>query len=283
MNTSVLQFSLVFLIVGTLIIVVFKKLKLVISANGKKGMLYMLGMAALFFGAGFLTTENLLGGGFLSNFILLSCIFVLFGILHIVALNKLLTWEEDIKASSEIIFTVILLALGVIFFLNAAALFGPNGFHFHYLATIILFVVPIFFSGMWNVLVTFPVPIYQKWYYPISRNISLPDNDELRNLRIVSLEFNKTLSSPKSVFKAKAPENMNFGKFFYHFINDYNYRTPEAPITYKDENNQPWGWSFYVKPNIFSTTRNIHPEHTILANRIRENTTIICQRVEIKN
>lgn len=282
MNTSVLQFSLVFLVVGTLIMVVFKKLKLVISANGKKGMFYLLGMAALFFGAGFLTTENLLSGGFLSNFVLLGALFALFGVVHIIALNKLLSWEDDVRASSEIIFTIILLAVGILCFLNAAVLFGPEGFHFFFLSTLIFFLVPIFFSGMWNVLVTFPVPVYQKWYYPISRNISLPDNDELRNLRIVSLEFNKTLNSPKSVFKAKAPENMNFGKFFYHFINDYNYRTPEAPITYKDESNQPWGWSFYVKPNIFSTTRNIHPEHTILANRIRENTTIICQRVGVK-
>lgn len=279
MNLGILQFSLIFLVLGSLLIIVVKKLKSVFSANCKKGLFYILAMALLFFSAGFLSKEGLFGGSLLFNYVIICTVFLIIGIVHFLALSKFLSWDNEVKRFSEIVFTAIVIVIGSLAYLNAAAYFGASTFQYFFLSCIIIFFVPLSYIGMWKALVSLPVPIFHKWYYPIARNISLPDTDELRNLRIISLEFNKTPKSPKSVFKAKAPENMNFGKFFYHFINDYNHKSPESPITYLDETNQTWGWSFHVKPNILSTTRNINPEHTIDANKIKENTTIICQRV----
>lgn len=279
MNLDTLQFSLIFLVLGTLLIVVFKKLKSVMTANGKRGFFYILAMALSFFCAGILTKEGLFEGSLVSNYILICAVFLIMGIFHVLALAKLLSWNISVKSFSQLVFTVVVVIVGSLAYLNASTYLAASNFHFFFLSCVILFFVPLAYNGMWKALVSFPVPIYQKWYYPLAKNISLPDTDELRNLRIISLEFHKSPASPKSVFKAKAPENMNFGKFFYHFINDYNHRSPESPIAYIDEANKAWGWSFYVKPNILSTTRNINPEYTVDANRIKENTTIICKRV----
>lgn len=279
MNIGVLQFSLIFLIVGGILIAVVKKLKVVFSANGKKGLFYLLAAVCLFAIAGLLSKESLFAGNLVINYGVIQLYFLFLGTLHLFAMEAFLSWEDHVKTSSQIIFTIFTVLFGSLGFINAAAWIGVSGFHFFFLSGVILFIVPGLFQRLWGVLVNFPVPVYQKWYYPIARNIILPDTDELKNLRIVSLEFSKVANGPKTVFKAKAPENMNFGKFFYHFINDYNHRTPEAPIVFKDERNQAYGWHFYIKPNLFGSTRNVNPELTIHANDLKEHITIICQRV----
>lgn len=279
MNVGVLQFSLVFLIIGGLLIAVLKKLKLVLSANGKKGLYYLLVAVCLFAVGGFLSKESLFSGNLTVNYTMVQVFFFILGILHLIAMNAFLKWEEDVKKSSEAIFTIMVAFFGALIFVNAAAYIGVEGFHLFFLSGALLFFVPSLIYGLWNVLVSFPVPVYQKWYYPVSRSVSLPDTDELKNLRIVSLEFSKNVNGAKTVFKAKAPENMNFGKFFYHFINDYNHRSPEAPIAYKDEAHKPYGWYFYIKPNLIGSTRNVNPELTTHANGLREHITIICERV----
>lgn len=279
MNPGVLQLSLVFLVVGTLLLALVKKLKMVISANGKKGIFYLLAAIVVFAIGGILSAESLFAGNLVLNFSVTFMFFLLLGIVHLLAMESLLSWEEEVKGFAQPFFTFVTAMIGSIGFINAADYVGLPGFHLHFLSAALAFFIPLLFQGQWRMLVQFPVPVYQRWYYPVSRNISMPDSDELRNLRIISLEFEKVPNGSKTIFKAKAPESMNFGKFFYHFINDYNHRSPEAPIAYKDENNQVYGWAFYIKPNLIGATRSVNPELTITSNRLKEHTTIVCQRV----
>lgn len=283
MNPVVMQLSLLFLVVGTLLLLLVKKLKHVMSANGKKGLFYLLAALLLFAVGAIFSLETLFQQRLLINYAAMVLYFALVGTLHIFAMEAFLQWEDELKSYAQPVFTLVTALIGAVGFINVADYFGLPGFHLYLLPAILAFLVPLLFRQLWLMLVYFPVPLYVRWHYPIARNISMPDTDELRNLRIVSLEFNKVPNAPKSIFKAKAPENMNFGKFFYHFINDYNHRTPEAPIAFKDENNQAYGWSFYLKPNLLGLTRNINPELTVNANKLMEHCTIVCERVvEVK-
>lgn len=279
MNISVVQISIVLLVIGTILLAVIKRVKKVVKANGKKGLFYLLITILLFAVTGIFSMESLFSGNLMANFITIQLVFFFLGILHLLAMEAFLSWEEENKKSSQLIFSIIAAIIGSIGFINAAAYFGVPGFHVYFLSGLTAFFLPLIFRYLWFSIADFPVPVYQRWYYPVVKHVSPPDPDELRNLRIVALEFSKSPNAPKTIFTAKAPINMNFGKFFYHFINDYNQRTPEAPIYFKDEINQPYGWQFYVKPNLLGITRNINPELTISSNGLREHKTIVCQRI----
>ena len=75
-------------------------------------------------------------------------------------------------------------------------------------------------------------------------------------------------------------ENMEFGKLFYFFINDYNERHPESNIEHLNSTTQlPHEWIFYFKPNWLGNINHIDFSKTVLSNEIKENDVIVCQRV----
>ena len=80
-------------------------------------------------------------------------------------------------------------------------------------------------------------------------------------------------------FKIKAPQQMQFGRLFYFFVDDYNYENKETTIDITDHNGQPVGWIFYYKPNWWSKMRYIDATKTIDYNRLKEQTTVFCQRI----
>ena len=148
-----------------------------------------------------------------------------------------------------------------------------------FLGASICFIIPYFIVKLYEFAVSIPVSIYKQWEYPLNKNIKDPKEHELKNPVVISFEFNKEIdSSDITHFRLKAPEEMEFGKLFYFFINDYNERHPESQIMHLDKDNKPYGWVFYSKPNFMGNRKHFDFNKTVSSNKIKENDLIICQR-----
>jgi hypothetical protein len=276
-----LKESLVLFIVGTIILALNKGTKDLFGANRKKVLIYFLCSILIFALTGLLAIERLFSGSLLTNFVIMQSLMLVFGIVHLWVIGNLFEWDDERKNITQLIFTLVTVIYSLIGFINVTHYLGVSAFTYYFSSIGLTFFIGYFFRNIWERTIVFPEPVFLKWYYPLTRTVIQPEPDELRNPRIVSLLMDKTLNSAKStIFKAKAPETMSFGKFFFLFINDYNLRTPESQISYKDANNQAYGWYFYVKPNFLGITRNINPELTVHANRIKEHSTIVCIRAK---
>jgi hypothetical protein len=141
--------------------------------------------------------------------------------------------------------------------------------------------VPYFVYQTYLKSVAIPPKIYKEWYYPA--HAQEPDLEEakLKNLLVISFEFQKQMEDRYFTnFRAKAPVDMEFGQLFYYFINDYNDRHGGSSIRYSNMQGDLHGWIFYRKPKWYHlSTKYIDTEKTIFINNIRENDVIICNRV----
>lgn len=277
-----LKLSIVFFIVGALIMMLFGKLRKVFTKGKKKSLFYALVALITFAITGLLSSSKVLNDTPLNSFFGFQFIFLGLGILHIYGMRK---FFEDLSKKksdfiSEFLFTIVIICIGLIGFYSVVNRIKPP-FSFIYLASAFAFMLPTLIYKMYEFVLLIPVPLYKKWIYPSDENIKEPTKDELRNPLVISFEFQKHYDKDDITnFRVKAPENMGFGKLFYFFINDYNERHPESTIEYIDNRNQePYGWSFYYKPNWWSFIRHIDFDKTVLSNNIKEDNVIICRRI----
>ncbi len=279
LNLSIMKVSIILLLLGGIVLTFVKKLKKLFSKDKKSFLIYLLVSLILFGLTGVLSIERVTGGEVLESYITIQVVFFILGILHLIAMDKFMAFEDENKETTRFLFTLVIMIVGSIAFLQVSERFGMHGLHYYLWSGILLFVTPHLFMLLFNTAIKIPFPVYLKWYYPINKDFSSPSHDELRDPMVISLEFKKNLKTNSiSKFKVKAPENMSFSRFFYHFINDYNLRHPESPIDYRFKN-QPHGWVFYFKPNFLGMTSHINPELTIVGNKIRENHVIVCERI----
>jgi len=91
----------------------------------------------------------------------------------------------------------------------------------------------------------------------------------------------RKLGQELTTFRAKAPVGMTLGRLFYFFINDYNSRHPEEPISYTNEKNEADPWVFFkVKNKLFRINEALDQDSSIASNNIRENDVLVCKRVD---
>ncbi|WP_235015803.1 TssN family type VI secretion system protein [Aquimarina sp. AU58] len=256
-------------------------LKKLFFKNKKKFFLYILVALLLFAATALLSNENVLNNIPLNNFISFQVVFLLLGVLHILALRKFFPdlSETPTMFWSEFLYTIAVTCVGLISFMFVVGIYRPE-YTYIFLVSAITFLIPFMVVKLYEYAVSVPVPIYKKWYYPVDKKIKDPKDEELVNPLVISFEFNKGNAIEEiSNFRLKAPERMEFGKLFYFFINDYNERHPGGEIIYVDETNNPAGWIFYTRPNWFGVQRFINYAKTVEANNIKENDVIICKRV----
>jgi len=273
------KICIILVVIGILFTSLIKPLKKLIGSQRKKVLIYFFCSILFFALTALFTLEKLINGPLIINFILLQITITIAGILHLYAMENTLEWSEENKNSAQLAFSFAVTIFGSASFLFISDLFGTPTLPFFFWSAFLSFYIGYFIRLLWIHTIQFPEPVYIKWYYPLSRVITLPDRDELRSPRIISLVLLKSSKSVTfTIFKAKAPDHMTFDKFFFHFINDYNLRSPESLIEIKDTLNQPYGWYFYTKPNFFGLSRNINPLLTIQANNLKEHTSIVCKR-----
>jgi len=216
-----------------------------------------------------------------ASFVIFQAYFLVLGLLHYHYMHKYLKWSWGPKAFwMELVFTLMLSMLCTIGFVVIYWLFHKNGMQLLMSASILFFIIPLLFFHTFRKAMAIPPKIVKEWFYPLSQEIEEPDDAKMKNLLVISFEFKKQTNDPHYTnFRARAPVDMEFGKLFYFFINDYNERHPNGRIHFANGSGDSHGWIFYKKPRWHTVmTQYIDGEKTIFSNRIRENEVIICER-----
>ncbi|MGB0950094.1 MAG: TssN family type VI secretion system protein [Marinirhabdus sp.] len=280
LSLETLQMAIIFLVVGTVLMILMKGIKKLFSKKKKQVLIYLLVLFVTFALTALISNEKVLNNIPLYNLYAFQFIFLLLGILHIYVCREYFGVLSEKAGSfwSEFIFTIAVCCIALIGFVVVCNLFKPE-YSYVFLGAALWFIVPMLVVKTYEFSMSIPLPVYKKWYYPVGKNIKDPKNEELINPHVISFEFHKDeKTSELSNFRLKAPEKMAFGKLFFFFINDYNDRHPESKIIYLNDQNEPNGWIFYKKPRWYSVMKYIDYVRTVESNGIREDSVIICQR-----
>ncbi len=281
LNGDIQTISIIMFLFGAAIIAFIKGIKKLITKDKKKTIIYLLTAALAFAILSVFSFENIVSKRFMPNYITLQAFTLIFGIIHVSALNKVFTWEDKNKRLAQFLFSLIVLLVGSIVFIQIAGHWGIKNLHYFFVTGTFTFILPWLFMELFNSAMQIPLAIYKKWEYPLKSTYVQPKIEELKNPTLIKLEVSKHINEKKtSRFMVKAPENMDFGKFFYHFINDYNQKHPESTIQYKpQDNSKEFGWIFYRKPKFIGSWKMVNVDQTIARNSIKENHCIVCERV----
>ena len=213
--------------------------------------------------------------------IFIQAYFLLLGCFHVFFSNKKLTWVGEEKVFiPEVLFTLLIACFGCITFILFYNWINKDGRQYLLLPGAIFFIVPFFFYHAFKRAFAIPAKIMKQWFYPIGEEIDEPEDSKMKNMIVISFEFEKQMNDSKATnFRAKAPRDMEVGQLFYYFINDYNLMHTNSKIEYANGSGEAYGWIFYKKPNWHTVaTSYIDAERTIFTNKIHENDVIICSR-----
>lgn len=282
MNGNTFKVSLGLFFISSIIFGLIKNIRAVFTKNKKAAILYILFILVTFALAALLSSSYVLNDTPLNSFIGIQIIFMALGILHLYIMEK---YFPDLKKDKskffyEFLFTVVVLCVGLIAYMNVVNRFRPD-FRFLFLGSSLCFIIPFLFNKLYQFAYNIPVSVYKKWAFPLDDSIKDPTKHELTNPAVISFEFQKTEDDKEITnFRIKAPENMDFGKLFYFFINDYNERHPESTIEYLNPSTmEPQEWIFFFKPNWMGNLSHIDYQKTVIGNNIKENDVIVCQRI----
>ncbi|MCW5518544.1 hypothetical protein J1N09_01745 [Aureitalea sp. L0-47] len=282
-NGQIFKISIGLLIVSAIIMTIMTKLRKLFSKNKKRAIIYLLFVFVTFGLTALLSSSKVLNDTPLNSFFGFQFIFLGLGILHIYILRRYFPdlSQEETNFWPEFLFTVAYLCVGLIAFVHVTNKF-KSPFSLVFMGSSLLFIVPLMVYKLYEFAFNIPVAIYDSWAYPLGKEIKDPTKEELANPLVISFEFKKhPTKGDVTNFRVKAPQAMEFGKLFYFFLLDYNDRHPESEIAILDDQTQkPFDWVFHYKPNWYSGIRHINFNHTVAANKIKENTVIICNRTD---
>ena len=255
------------------------------AAGGKKPLLLGGLSALLISGAAHLTTY--FSVHLFTVFWFLAGIFFIFGVIHLAFFHK--KYFHSIKKDKDkVLLGELLFCLGLIFFMivlfsvlqyflgdNKSFLFYPM------LLSALAFFIPMTFLYAFNAAVNIPAPLFKTWQYPLDNPITLPDDNYNEKILVIAFEINKKIADEsKTNFRAKAPETMKLGDLYYHFINDYNDQQSETTIQFADNDYTPHEWWFHLKSKWYEKNLILDPDLSVRENMIRENSIIVCERVQ---
>ncbi len=278
LNTLIIYLASLFGISLTMLMITKR---FVSSMSGSRPVIYGTASSAIASLVGFGTfyiIENLF-----TIYWVLSAVFLFFGIIHMLMThqryfssggnNTKVLAGEIFFAISVIFFTVLIFSSLLYFLKDHSFLFYPT------LMSALSFFVPLTFVHTFRTAFTIPSPEFKTWRYPVTKSIDPPDEDPNERLLVIGFMIAKKPLDQKTYFRAKTPENIALGELYYHFINDYNELQSETPIEFLDNQSAAYEWWFYAKPRWYQSARILDPETTMLENKVKENTVIVCERI----
>lgn len=283
LNGHVFKASIVLFILSSIIMGLVKNLRQLFSRNKIQAIIYALFIIVTFALIGLLSSHKVLNDTISNSFLGMQILFLILGSLHLYVLKRFFPdLESDNKDSgifTQFLFSLVIVFIGFIGYINVINQFRPS-FVYLFLSSGIFFIIPFLTYKLFLYATNIPVRVYKTWFYPIGENIKDPSKQELTNPSVIAFEFQKKNNDNELTnFRIKAPENMEFGKLFYFFIEDYNERHPDGTIEFLNEKSQaPYGWNFYFKPNWVGNTQHIDFSKSVLSNNIKENDIIVCRR-----
>lgn len=281
LNRLLLYLGIGLISFSVIIGLVAKKIRNSFKPFSKKAIWYLLisvavfALTGLFVAARFFSTYS-------GYFIFFQILFLLYGCLHIYWMQQKMDWGKDKRSFwPDLIFTFLILLAGAICFMLMYRFVNREGLELSMMLSTMFFIIPLFVWHTFHSAMAIPPKVFNQWYYPVHEPMEDPEEGKLKNMLLISFEFQKNgRDSFFTNFRAKAPVDMELGQLFYYFINDYNERHPQAQIHFSSGTGEPYGWMFYKKPKWYTIlTTYMDSDKTIFLNRIRENDIIVCSRV----
>ncbi|HEY8895517.1 MAG TPA: TssN family type VI secretion system protein [Niastella sp.] len=258
-----------------------KKIRNSFKPFSKRAIWYLLISVAIFAVTGLFIATRFFSG-YNGYFIFFQVLFLLYGGLHIYMMHKKMDWGKEKQTFvPDLIFTFIILLAGAICFMLAYRWLNREGLEISMMFSTLFFIIPLFVWHTFLSALAIPPKVLNQWYYPVHEPMEDPEESKLKNMLLISFEFQKNgQESFFTNFRAKAPVDMELGELFYYFINDYNERHPQGQIHFSNGTGKPYGWMFYKKPKWYTImTTYMDSEKTIYLNRIKENDVIVCSRI----
>ena len=279
MQTEFLKWYLILFVLAFILYSIIETKTKEAKTYRKKNLLYCI-VSAMVFGVVTLIAYTGLEKNSLYYFIVLQSLLLIIGVLHSHFLYKILPWSSYSSFWRELLFSILIACIGTIFMLFALTFLKLTDHYFLMLSAITWYFIPFIFVQAVHKYMSIPDIDFKKWFYPINQQIDLPTDVEMASPVVITFEFQKRNNdAEQTIFRAKAPLSMQLGRLFYHFINDYNERHPNTPIEVILDENNVYGWIFYQKPQWYKKLNCLDPDETIVENQIKENSVIVCQRV----
>lgn len=206
------------------------------------------------------------------------CSFIL-GIIHC-SIYRTYFRKFDIKsAGTEYLFALITIIYSMIPFILIFTFLNGVDFSFLMLGHYLVFFIPTFLNDTFNKAMAIPPKVYKTWKFPENyKELAGVSDEEMRDLVVFTFLMDKDKQAKKySVYRAKGPTRVDFGRLFYNFVIDYNERHFEDQIEIEDSNGL-YSWVFFLQPKWYESTKYIDPSLTLYMNGIEENSVIFCMR-----
>lgn len=223
---------------------------------------------------------NLKQTGIILRYFSLTGIMVILGSLHVYFFHVYFKKFESQNAFKEMLFAFIAALALMIPIIMIAAYFNDFQYFVYYFLITAAFILPTSFFILFNYSISIPTKLYSKWYYPLGKKYDAPKHYELNNMIVLNFMFYKNTNETHiTSFKAKAPKDMDFGRLFFFFINDYNDKKIKSKIETTEDSGDPYGWYFYTKPKWYGASRHIDSELTVEQNNLIDGDIVVCQRI----
>lgn len=272
---NVIIFSIIFLIS----LVVFITRSKGSDVKNKKAILFTLLFAFIISVTGALAYAPALVST--AGFILFQVIFLGLGYLQTFLAKR--GWYGVIQDKiMKVAFIAMNASAGIVGFTFIFGLIGGHDLAPYFSLSGVIFVLPQFSAIAFESYINIPEEIYKVWYYPLDADEIDFEHIDTSVVYMIELEYSKNISDNRLLnSKVRAPLGMRFGDWFRSFIENYNERYDSDPIHYKDADDMPYGWIFYVKPPFLGTAKYVDPELTITENKLTEKRKIIAKRVAV--
>jgi hypothetical protein len=214
-----------------------------------------------------------------------SFFFFALGVLHLFLVRWMGLFGQDNAFASRVLFSIIIVLLSMIgYFLVFYFLSHRSGYTLYFTLSLWYLLVPMAVVRCFDLGLAVPHKAYKEWYYPSKPIIADMDRIDLSNFAIITYVFSKKFGDKEmSNFQSKAPYDLKLGDLFYFFIQEWNYKYPQANIEFSDENKHTFGWLFYVHDKWYQPKRFLDPDVTIRENKILVNQIIQTLRVPQSN
>lgn len=189
------------------------------------------------------------------------------------------TGENELKYRTKIIYTVIQLTFGILLFVLVFNLCNELKYGIWAATAMVPFVLASILQRTYDIFIHIPPLVYKIWNYGSCAGFANPEDIDHSKLKVVLLELFKKEGDPEPIhINAKAPEELLLGDWIKLIFEDYNKKTPHAPIDVFDY--EDGGWIFYVKSWFLAPRRYLDYELTVARNRIKERHLIVAKRVK---
>ena len=214
-----------------------------------------------------------------------SFFFLGLGVLHLFLVDWLKLFGTDKAFAPRVLLSIIIVLLAMIgYFILFYLLSHRSGYTMYFTLSLWYLIVPTAVVRCFDLALAVPDKEYKEWYYPSKPIVADMDRIDLSNFAIITYVFSKKHGDKEmSNFQSKAPYDIKLGDLFYFFIQEWNYKYPQANIEYTDANKNTFGWLFYVKDKWYQPKRFLDPDITIRENKILVNQIIQTLRVPQSN